>query len=259
MVQQPSLPSGQFKMCQGLSSYVTQKPAKSERMDPTSEVVVSAESVIVISNTAGFSPKLMYGADILANKTKCLAIVPDFNRVELDTTGEIEIMKAIPPDPEEQMKDLDKILGAMRNKGLKKLGVVIFCWESNTDTSASMTGASATTAVPSSLAAPATSASRSAASPPAWAFSNFADAIASVRPPIISADHAKGFQAPIALFISKDQSQAEADKFMKALSSKPFASQNICKPCLPFDEETNEQSEAMYHQMAAFFQNAFRI
>jgi len=222
---------GQYKNYAGLKTYFT---------GPTD----TGRAIVIIFDIFGFFPQTMQGADMMASSTNSLVIMPDFFKgkpMDLsvyppksdDDRKAIQNFTKTTGNSEERLKELNIILEALKKDGAKKVGVMGFCWGGKIATLAGASG--------------------------------HVDAVGSIHPGMITADDAKELKVPIAMFISPDENQEESEKFMNALSSKPFASKNDYKLYSSMfhgwasaradlkDEENKNQFEDVYSRLATFF------
>jgi len=226
---------GEYKELEGLRTYFT---------GPTD----TGKTILLFFDIFSFAPQTIQGADIMAASTNSLVIMPDFFKGEtldhsLYPPKSDEDMKKIvefvntTANPQKRLDEAIDIAKVLNKDGKTKLGAMGFCWGGKM---ATLSGAT-----------------------------SLFEGCASIHPGMLSADDAKELKVPIALFISKDESQEEAEKFMEGLTSKPFAAKNQYKRYANMDHgwasaRANfkdpaglKEYEDVYAKLAHFFNDIF--
>ncbi|KAG9037917.1 hypothetical protein FRB95_003757 [Tulasnella sp. JGI-2019a] len=222
---------GEYKEFAGLNTYFT---------GPTD----TGKTIIIYYDIFGYFPQTVQGIDMLAASTCSLVLMPDFFRgkymdVSVYPPKNDEDRKAIAnfiqttANFQDRLKETESIVEALKKDGRTKLGVMGYCWGGKMATLAGATG-------------------------------NF-EAIASIHPAAVNANDAERLKAPIAMYVSKDEDEAECKKFMDILASKPLAAKNEYK-CYGTmvhgwaaaradlkDPERLKEYEDVYGKLAAFF------
>jgi len=222
---------GEYKEYAGMRTYFT-GPTDTNR------------TILVFFDIFSFFPQTIQGADIIASSTNSLVLMPDFFKGKtLDPSvyppksdedrEKLTTFLSTVAYPKDRLADVDTVIKALKDDGKTNIGTMGYCWGGKMATLSGATGSF--------------------------------NAIGSIHPGMITAEDAKDLKAPIALFISKDEDKAEAEKFNAALSSKPFAAKNKYK-CYETmvhgwassradfkNEENLKEYKDVYERLAEFF------
>ncbi|KAG8905793.1 hypothetical protein FRB99_008218 [Tulasnella sp. 403] len=211
----------------------------------------SGRAIINIYDAFGFNAQGIQGADILANLTNALVVIPDFFK------GNAASHDLFPPKTDEDqakiqdwfaksgnfalhIDELDEAVEELRkSEGADvKIGSVGYCWGGKMATVYAKDASKL-------------------------------KGIACVHPGRVDANDATSLAVPIGLFPSADEPVEECEKFMKAMSEKPFASKNQYKHYHSVhhgfaaargdlkDPEVKKQYTDVYERTAAFFNSVF--
>jgi len=211
----------------------------------------SDTALIVVYDIFGYASQTLQGADILAKTTGAQVLMPDF----LGEGGEIAVDR-VPAKTEEDKKALQKFFAGsaspptlapqvvdfvnlLKAEGVKKVGCIGYCWGAKVVNLAAIQEGSPL------------------------------DAISMMHPSAFSAQDAEGLSIPVGLFVSKDESKEEYDKYLAILSTKPFIDKVSSKIYSNMhhgwaaargnlsDPENKREYEDVYSRASAFFKNAF--
>jgi len=211
----------------------------------------SETALIIVYDIFGYAHQTLQGADILAKATGAQVFMPDF----FGEGGELALDR-LPPKNEEDKKALQKFFAGsasppvtaprlvdfakvLKAEGVKKTGAIGYCWGAKVvNLSAIQEGSPL-------------------------------DAIAMIHPSAFSSQDAEELSIPVGLFVSKDESKEEYEKFLAILSKKPFADK-VSSKCYSdmhhgwaaaranlADSENKRDYEDLYSRASAFFKNAF--
>jgi len=211
----------------------------------------SETALIIVFDIFGYASQTLQGADILAKATGAQVLMPDF----FGEGGELTLDR-LPPKNEEDKKALQnffagsasppvtaprlvELANVLKAEGVKKTGAVGYCWGAKVvNLSAIQEGSPL-------------------------------DAISMIHPSAFSSEDAEKLSIPVGLFVSKDESKEEYEKFLAILSKKPFAGK-VSGKCYSnmhhgwaaaranlSDSENKKEYEDVYSKASEFFKNAF--
>jgi len=169
----------------------------------------TGKAIVVAYDAFGFNPQILQAVDIWAKSVNALVVVPDF------FNGDVPEYSWFVEKTEENDKKrtawfirignfalhvepIWKVSDALTAEGYKKIGYVGYCWGGKL---VSLGGKDGTKTA----------------------------GVVSIHGGRIEVADAEALAVPIAMFPSKDESETDVDNFMKALESKPFASQCVHK------------------------------
>ncbi|VDC01965.1 unnamed protein product [Peniophora sp. CBMAI 1063] len=165
----------------------------------------SSIAIISIYDIFGFKPQTQLGADMLADALHARVVMPDFfepseawdvSRHPPQTDEDKAAFQkffAGPAKPDEAVVKLERVVKALKEEGVKKVGAYGLCWGGKV---AVLAGAKEGSVL---------------------------DAIATAHPAMLKADDTLSLDIPFAIYVSKDEPQEEYNRIVKILQSKPFA------------------------------------
>jgi len=226
-------PKGEYKAYGGFSKVYMTGPKDTGR------------AIIEHYDAFGYTSQTLQAADILAESSNALLVMPDF------FDGKPLDLKLFPPKTDEEKKavqtffstiatvtpaipKLHAVVETLRADGATKVGAVGYCYGAKVVT----VGANSASKI---------------------------DAVSACHPAFVSPDDANELACPIAFFTSKDEDVVVCDAFWKVLESKPYAAQNVYKryPTVHHgwagaranlkDEENLKQYQDVLQRMATFY------